>query len=84
MYMKKYNIADLRNNMKDVCDFVAEGEEVYITRRNVPFAKIIPFGKSSKNSLKFGSMKGSVKVSKEFDLTEPVISQKDWGVIFPK
>jgi prevent-host-death family protein len=42
--MKTATIRDVRHNLSKVLSWVEEGEEVRITRRNQPVAKIVPAG----------------------------------------
>jgi prevent-host-death family protein len=64
----KATAKDLRFHSKDLLDTVSRGEEVVITFRGKPCAKLIPFeagNKESKNDL-FGIWKDDVK-SKDVD-----------------
>ena len=80
--MKKSSIANLRKNMKSILDHVAEGEEVYITKRNFPFVKITSVQETKNNKLKFGCLAKSGKILT--NLTDPIISEKDWGNLILK
>ena len=54
------------------------GQEVIITKRGKPAAKLIPFEETSVDSL-FGRMKGLVEiVGDPNDLVNPIIPLEDW------
>lgn len=78
MYIMKTNIVDLRKKLSEMLDFVQEGGELEIQKRNVVIAKVIPISKDNKeNQTKLDAGKGSVKFLG--DVTEPVM-EEDWDM----
>ena len=78
MYIMKTNIVDLRNKLSEMLDFVQEGNELEIQKRNVVIAKVIPIAKDNKeNQTKLDIGRGSVKFYG--DVTEPVM-EDDWDM----
>jgi prevent-host-death family protein len=45
--MKSTTVRELRNNYSQVLKWVAKGEEVEVTRRGKPLAKVVPVASSS-------------------------------------
>ena len=77
--MKSANVAELKNRLSDYLRLVEQGEEVEVSKRNIPFARIVPLPKKGTNQTKLGVLKGSVIV--HTDLTEPAISADDWDML---
>jgi len=59
--MKKTNVAQLRENLSDYLEKVSKGEEIELQKRNVSFAKIVPFKKLKNNKTHLGSGLGTVQ-----------------------
>lgn len=49
MEKKEVNIKFLQKNLDQVLDFIEHGDEIVITRRDVPIAKISPMEKKNFN-----------------------------------
>ena len=77
--MKSANIAELKNHLSDYLRLVENGEEVEVSKRNVPFARIVPLRKGHENATKLGALAGSVTV--HGDLTEPAIAAEEWDML---
>ena len=77
--MKSANIAELKNHLSDYLRLVEQGEEVEVSKRNVPFARIVPLPKKLPNRTKLGALAGSVII--RGDLTEPAIDAGDWDML---
>ena len=74
----KNNIVELRKKLSEMLDFVQEGNELEIQKRNVVIAKVIPISKDNKeNQTKLDIGRGSVKFYG--DVTEPVM-EDDWDM----
>ena len=58
--MKSANIAELKNHLSDYLRLVERGEKVEVSKRNVPFARIVPLPKKKKNRTTLGALAGSV------------------------
>jgi len=79
MAMKKANIAELKNRISEYLAAVENGEEVEVTKRNVPIARIVPIHKDAPNQTKLGCGKGSGR--NLGDITEPFIPEADWEML---
>ena len=77
--MTTANVAELKNHLSDFLRRVEQGEEVVISRRNVPFATIVPLPKRPLNQTKLGCLAQSVTVA--CDLTEPAMPESDWNML---
>jgi antitoxin (DNA-binding transcriptional repressor) of toxin-antitoxin stability system len=76
MYIMKTNIVNLRKKLSEMLDYVKEGNELEIQKRNVVIAKVIPVAKNSnENQTKLDVGKGTVKYYG--DVTEPAL-EDDW------
>ncbi len=40
--MQAYNVADAKTHLSEILDRVAEGEEILLTRRGRPIARVVP------------------------------------------
>lgn len=76
--MKKTNVAKLRQKLGDFLKEVGEGEEIELQKRNVPFARIVPFSKMKKNKTQLGVGKGTVAF-KGSVVDSPM--DKDWEML---
>jgi prevent-host-death family protein len=59
-------IEQAQENLSRLIDDVASGEHVVITRNHVPIAELIPIASPRPKSV-FGSAKGMVAMSEDFD-----------------
>jgi len=62
MLPQKVNLSSFQKNLPDIIDLVINGEEIIITKSNIPIAKVTP-------------IENSVSVNKSF-LTAKVIERK--------
>ena len=46
--MDSYNVAEAKSRLSEILQRVSEGEEVLLTRRGRPIARVIPIAKKSK------------------------------------
>lgn len=63
--MTQLDINKAKPNLSTLLDLAINGEEIVITQNSQPVAKIIPI--KPKRPLKFGSAKGQVSMSEDFD-----------------
>jgi prevent-host-death family protein len=77
--MKEANIAEIKNHLSRFLSLVEKGEEVVISRRNIPIARVIPVRKRSKNKTVLGCGKNSVIILG--DITEPLIPENNWDML---
>ena len=73
--MHKVNIHEAKKHLSKLLEEVAKGEEVIISKAGKPVAKLVPVEKRTVKR-KAGSMKGKIRISKDFDapLPEDVLS----------
>lgn len=62
--MKKVNIAELKNNLSSYLRKVKSGQEIIVSDRNQPVAKIIPWLEKSDDELASLSNSGKIKLAK--------------------
>jgi prevent-host-death family protein len=57
-----------KEQMTELLEEVEKGEEVIITNKNKPVAKLVPLAATStKSTRKLGSAKGKVRIADDFD-----------------
>lgn len=66
LLMHQVNLKEAETRLAELIEEVASGEEVIITRSDGTSFKIVPFGEVKAHP-KFGSAKGLVKMSDDFD-----------------
>lgn len=79
--MTRANISELKDHLSEFLRRVEQGDEVVITKRNVPFATIVPLPRRQVNQTRLGCLASSVVVSG--DLTEPAVPASDWDMLEP-
>ncbi len=65
--MQQLNIYDAKTNFSRLIEQVNEGESFIIARSGKPMAKLVPFDKTENNRFCFGTLKGKIKASDDFD-----------------
>ena len=75
--MKEASIATLKNELSRYVAFCETGEEVVITRRNKPVARMLPIEKAKHNKTHLGCGMGTVDF-RDSDLSEPFIPDGHW------
>jgi prevent-host-death family protein len=63
---QKIDAQEINKQIYNLIETVGKGEEIVITKDNEPVAKIIPF-KKNKPKPQFGSAKGMITMSEDFD-----------------
>lgn len=69
--MQKYNMYEAKTNFSKIINLVEHNEEVLISRNGKPVTKIIPFVEKPTGKRKFGTLRGKIKVNKDFDKPLP-------------
>ena len=64
--MKQFNIYDVKTHLSKLVEQAHDGETIIIAKAGKPWAKIIPF-ETPKKQFKFGTMKGQIKISDDFN-----------------
>jgi len=68
--VQSYNVADAKTHFSEILDRVSEGEEVMITRRGEPIARLTPARRSPKSILGAGLEDRNVNLD--------VLSRDEW------
>jgi prevent-host-death family protein len=66
MSQRAVDLNHAQNNLKELVDQAAQGEEVILTQEGEPVAKIIPFSRRGVQR-RFGSAKGVITILDSFD-----------------
>jgi prevent-host-death family protein len=69
--MKSVNIYDAKTRFSHLVDQAASGEDVIICRNGTPVVRITRLEDGQKQRIKFGVLKGKIKVSADFDAPLP-------------
>ena len=69
--MKPVNIYDAKTQFSQLVDKAAAGEDVVVSRNGRPIVRITRLLDSEKHQIKFGVLKGKVKVATDFDAPLP-------------
>ncbi len=80
MTTQTYNIQEVKVHLSRLLKEVASGEEVIIAKAGKPVARISQIEKSGPK-IRFGVLKGKVKVSEDFDapLPDDLLSEFEGG-----
>ena len=68
--MQQLNLYEVKTHLSKLVDLANHGETIIIAKSGKPWAKIIPFEAPSKK-IKFGTLKGQIKIADDFDATLP-------------
>ena len=64
--MQQLNIYEVKTHFSKLVELAHNGETIIIAKSGKPWAKIIPFD-IQKKTFQFGTMKGKIKVSDDFN-----------------
>ncbi|MDM8517880.1 type II toxin-antitoxin system prevent-host-death family antitoxin [Desulfobacterales bacterium HSG16] len=67
--MLNIDINKAESSFSDLINQTANGNEIIITKDGHPFVKLISLIKKTKKKRQFGSAKGLIKISDDFDKT---------------
>ncbi len=68
--MQTVNIHEAKTHFSKLVDAAIHGEATVIAKSGKPVAKLIPIG-TIKLKIKFGVLKGKIKIAKDFDAPLP-------------
>ena len=71
--MNIVNIYNAKTNLSGLIEQAIAGEDVVIAKFNKPLVRLTPI-EQSETPRKFGALKGKIKISKDFDVVDEVIS----------
>lgn len=69
--MKPINIYDAKTRFSELVDKAAAGNDVVVSRNGRPIAKITRLEGDQKQRIKFGTLKGKIKLRADFDAPLP-------------
>lgn len=64
--MQQVNLDEAKTHLTDLIEAAIKGEEVVITKRGQPVVKLVPVSQT-KSHPQFGSAKGLISMSDDFD-----------------
>jgi prevent-host-death family protein len=65
--MKTLPVHQASHHLEDLVDAAIAGEEVVLTRGNQPAVRLVPISTSNGSRPQFGSAKGLIRMSDDFD-----------------
>ena len=68
--MTTFNIHEAKTHFSKLVDTVMQGEEIVIAKAGKPAVKLVPM-LSRKPELRFGVLKGKIKIADDFDTPLP-------------
>jgi antitoxin (DNA-binding transcriptional repressor) of toxin-antitoxin stability system len=69
--MKPVNIYEAKTRFSQLVDKAAAGEDVIVSRNGKPLVRITRLTSDHKRQIKFGVLKGKLKVAADFDAPLP-------------
>ena len=69
--MKPVNIYDAKTRFSELVDKAAAGDDVIVSRNGKPLVRITRLEGAPKKRIKFGTLKGKIKLSTDFDAPLP-------------
>jgi prevent-host-death family protein len=69
--VKPVNIYDAKTRFSELVDKAAAGDEVIVSRNGKPLVRITRLEGGQKQRIKFGTLKGKIKLSADFDAPLP-------------
>ena len=68
--MEIINLDEAKANLSRIVETVFQGSEVILAKAGKPMAKIVPL-QTQKRAIKFGVLKGKIRVADDFDAPLP-------------
>jgi antitoxin (DNA-binding transcriptional repressor) of toxin-antitoxin stability system len=65
-FMTMVNIIEDENNLSELVSRVSKGERIVLVTAGEPVAELVPYN-GKKSNLRFGLLKGQMKVADDFD-----------------
>ncbi len=73
-------VHEAKTHLSRLLERVQNGEEVVIARGRTPVARLVPIARAERTGRRFGTLRGKVRVGKEFFEPLPASELKRWGV----
>jgi len=79
--VKPVNIYDAKTRFSELVDQAAAGKDVVVSRNGKPLVRITRLQDPQKQRIKFGVLKGTIKIAADFDAPLPaeVLAQFEGG-----
>jgi prevent-host-death family protein len=68
--MPLIDISAARTQLSQIVDRASRDESFIITRSGTPLAKLVPLGDSKPSKIRFGLMKGQIRIGPDFDTSD--------------
>lgn len=68
--MPLIDISAARTQLSQIVDRASRGESFIITRSGTPLAKLVPLGDGKPSKIRFGLMKGQIRIGPDFDTSD--------------
>lgn len=65
--MQQLNIYEAKTNFSHLIEQVSQGTSFIIAKSGKPLAKLVPLNLKQDNGFRFGTLKGKIKVTNDFD-----------------
>jgi prevent-host-death family protein len=84
--MRTLNITEARAQLSKVVNDARRGKTTIITRSGRPVARIVPYDDGKPRKIKFGTLKGKIVISENFDAPDQDIIDmfENSGPLFPR
>ncbi len=69
--MKQLNLHEAKAKLSRLVDQAARGKSIIIAKSGTPVAKLGPIDEGKAKKIKFGFMKGEIKIADDFDAPLP-------------
>ncbi|MGK9171535.1 type II toxin-antitoxin system prevent-host-death family antitoxin [Inquilinus limosus] len=69
--MKLINIYAAKTQLSQIVDRASKGESFVIAKSGTPLAKLVPLDDSRPAKIRFGLMKGKIRIEPDFDAPLP-------------
>lgn len=69
--MKQINIYEAKTQLSQLVDEAHQGETIVIAKSGTPMAKLGPLSAGKRGRIRFGLMKGEIKIAKDFNAPLP-------------
>ncbi len=76
MHMRSYNVAEAKTHLSEILERVSEGEEILLTRRGKPIARVVPATAGAVNILGSGTHDANINCD--------VLANDDWWKPLPE
>jgi prevent-host-death family protein len=65
--VKQVNLYEAKTQLSRLVDEAGKGETIVIAKSGTPVAKLVPLSEPAKKKIKYGTMKGKIKILPGFD-----------------